>query len=84
GYPREERTWEPKRNVSNAPQVIEKFHRENPTAICTLADGECDCPTCAFPGIPLFNDPSFRSYAASLNHLPDHLFEIPEPHSDPK
>ena len=32
GYPKEERTWEPARNLSNAQDAILKFHREHPSA----------------------------------------------------
>lgn len=32
GYPKEERTWEDASNLKNSPELVEKFHRENPSA----------------------------------------------------
>ena len=32
GYEEHERTWEPASNVKNAPLVVERFYRENPSA----------------------------------------------------
>lgn len=32
GYPKEERTWEPVRNLSNAQDAINKFHKKHPSA----------------------------------------------------
>ena len=32
GYEEHERTWEPASNVKNAPLVVERFHKENPSA----------------------------------------------------
>ena len=32
GYEEHERTWEPASNVKNAPLVVERFYKENPSA----------------------------------------------------
>ncbi|KAH0837796.1 hypothetical protein J3R83DRAFT_5982, partial [Lanmaoa asiatica] len=89
GYPREERTWEPKSHLSHATKEVESFHRKHPEAVravvaaASRAPAEpCDCSPCVHH-TPLFSDLGFKSLAASLNRLPDSLFEIPLPGSDP-
>src|SRR3954465_5264238 len=32
GYPLEERSWEPEDALTNAPQVVKRFHQEHPSA----------------------------------------------------
>ena len=42
GYSEEDRTWEPKSNLSNALEAIKDFHRSNPNAPCTLNMSQAD------------------------------------------
>ena len=32
GYPQEERTWEPEKNVENSKALVDTFHKKNPSA----------------------------------------------------
>ncbi|KAH0826216.1 hypothetical protein J3R83DRAFT_5669, partial [Lanmaoa asiatica] len=87
--PQEECTWEPKSHLSHATKEVESFHRKHPEAVQAIVAAAlcapakpCDCSPCVHH-TPLFSDPGFRSLAASLNRLPDSLFEIPQPGSSP-
>src|ERR1700731_1620686 len=36
GYPHEDNTWEPKKNLAQAPEAIKDFHKKNPNAARSL------------------------------------------------
>src|ERR1700730_17524423 len=36
GYPHEDNTWEPKKNLAQAPEAIKAFHKKNPDAARSL------------------------------------------------
>ena len=42
GYEEHERTWEPASNVKNAPLVVERFYKENPSAPWKLHMAQLD------------------------------------------
>ena len=42
GYEEHERTWEPASNVKNAPLVVERFYKENPSAPWKLRRTQLD------------------------------------------